>query len=89
MVTELRRPDLLSTDFPVPVLALLAVATVVLWIAAHWLKGRIADKWQRRGFLAVQALFGVVAVWSVCQFAARFVVLSTPWSLWSLALVTA
>lgn len=89
MVTELRRPDLLSTDIPMLVLAAMTIVSVAAWVVAHWLKGRIAKGWQRRGFLAVQAIAGTTAIWSLFQFGARFVVLSTGWSLWFTALITA
>lgn len=89
MVTELRRTDLLSADFPMLAIAVFAVVVVGAWAGTHVLKGRISNRWQRMGFIAVRLLVGTAAVWSVLQFSARFVVLNTSWSLWFTALVGA
>jgi hypothetical protein len=89
MLTELRRTDLLPAGIPMPLLGALAALAAAAWIGSHLLKGRIANQWQRRALLVVHVLIGTSAIWSAFQLAARFVVLSTTWSLWFTAFLPA
>ncbi len=89
MVTELRRADLLSAHFPMLLLIALAALGAAAWIGAHWLRGRLKERWQGHGLLAVGALIGAATVWLAFQLASRFLVLDAAWSLWSIAWIAA
>jgi len=85
------RSDLLSAGVPTFVVVMLPLLLGGLWVAAHAVGGRVLKPSQPRtallaGFVVYVAI-GALALWSLWQALARFIVLETSWSLWTSALI--
>lgn len=87
------RSDLLAAGVPAAVVVVGSLVGLVLWGGSH----RLSAWWLRKhpsrsasaGFFALRLAMGTVALWSVWQAAARWVVLETSWSLWTNAVIGA
>ena len=80
---DLGRTDLLSSNVPTFIVLMMMVIAVAAWFFAHHWKERIprSPGMQLLSMIG-RVVVGALAVWCVCQFFGRFLVLATTWSLW-------
>jgi signal transduction histidine kinase len=87
------RTDLLSAGVPTFVIVLLPLLLGGLWVAGHAVSGRLLKAGHPRsahaGAFAARVAVGTVALWTLWQAVARFIVLETSWSLWTSAFIGA
>ena len=83
------RPDLLGPDLSTPLLAALATGALALWAASHLVDARLRGIVARLVSFAVRAALGTACLWLAFQLLARFVYLSTGWSLVATAVIGA
>ena len=80
---DLGRTDLLSSNVPTFIVLMMMVIAVAAWFFAHHWKERIPrSPGMQLLSLIGRVVVGALAVWCVCQFFGRFLVLATTWSLW-------
>ena len=87
------RTDLLSAGVPTFVIVLLPLLLGGLWVAGHAVSGRLLrpglPRGAHAGAFAARVAVGTVALWTLWQAVARFIVLETSWSLWTSAFIGA
>lgn len=83
---EAVRIDLLPPEVATWAVALMALASLGLWLGAHALARRLRGRLPEFSLFVPQVLTAVAMAWCLLQFAGRLVTYASPWPLWSVAL---